>query len=69
MAGDSDAETAVPAAAASVFKSLNPTPKEVYAQEACDLHRTSRGDDAKTIKKNKDACYMGSKHNYELNTF
>ena len=69
MAGDSDAATAVPAVAASMFKSLDPTPKEEFAQGACELPRTSRGDDAKTIKKNKDACCVGLKQKYELNSF
>ena len=61
MAGDSGAVSAVPAVAASMFKSSDPTPKEEFAQGACELPRTSRGDDAKTIKKNKDVCCVGLK--------
>ena len=69
MADESDAAAAVIATAASMFKTSDPTPKEEFARGACELPRTSRGDDAKTIKKNKDACCVGLKHKYELNSF
>ena len=51
---DSDAATAVSAVAASMFKSSDPTPKEEFAQGACEIPCTSREDDTKTVKKNKD---------------
>jgi hypothetical protein len=52
-----------------MFKSADPTPKEELAQGACELPRTSRGDNPKTVKKNKDANCGGLKHKYELNSF
>ena len=61
MADDSDAAITVPAVTASMFKSLDPTPKEEFVQGACELPCTSQGEDAKTIKKNKDAYYVGLK--------
>ena len=53
----------------NMFKTLDPTPKEKLAQGACELPRTSRGDDSETIKKNKDACCVGLKYKYEPNSF
>ena len=34
----------------NMFKTSDPTPKEKLAQGVCELPRTSRGDDSKTIK-------------------
>ena len=69
MTGDSDAATAVPVVAASMFKVLDQTPKELFAKGSYELPHTSRGDGAKITKKNKDACCVGLKHKYELNLF
>ena len=71
MSASSPAAASEPsvAAAPSMFKSADPTPKEELAQGACELPRTSRGDDPKTVKKNKDANCGGLKHKYELNSF
>ena len=69
MADDGDAATAVPAGVASMLKSSDPTPREEFSQGACELPRTSQGDDAKITKKNKDACCVGLEHKYDLNSF
>ena len=57
------------AAVPSMFKTADPTPKKELAQGVCELPRTPRGDDTKTVKKNKDVNYGGLKHKYDLNSF
>ena len=52
-----------------IFKTSDLTPKEKLAQGACDLPRTSRGNDSKTIKKNKDTCCVGLKYKYKPECF
>ena len=69
MSTPDEASSAHIEAGNAMFKSANPTPKEELAQGACELPRTSRGDDPKTVKKNKDANCVGLKHKYELNSF
>ena len=44
MTGDDGTATAVPIVAASISKLLDPTPKEVFAQGACELPCTSQKD-------------------------
>ena len=58
-----------PTGVAAMFRTADPTPIEDLAGGACEMPRLSRGDDAKTIKKNKDASCKGLKTKYGLNSF
>ena len=51
-----------------MFRTVDPTPIKDLAGGACEMPRSSRGDDAKTIKKNKDANCKGPKTKYGLNS-
>ena len=65
-----DSEVVDPSSvAASMFKPSDPTPIEELVGGACELPCTSRGEDPKKIKKNKDTSFSGLKYNYRLNSF
>ena len=54
---------------AAIFRTADPTPIEELACGACEMPRSSRGDNVKTIKKNKDASCRGVKTKYGLISF
>ena len=58
-----------PVAAASMFKTSDPTPIEDIAGGTCELPRASRREDPKTIRKKKDTICAGLNYKYHLNSF
>ena len=59
----------LPGVAASMLKTLDPTPIEERAGDACELPRTSQGKDLEAIKKNEDTICAGLKYKYQINYF
>ena len=52
-----------------MFKDASPVERNALAGGSCVMSRAARGDDQKTINKNKDRCCVGLKNKFKLNHF